>query len=120
MIDPDVQVQLNRWHGDAVEMILHKVTKIDIILDSQKRLESAQEKMMGAITKLAVVEERQANMADAIERLTESLNKLDDRLKKLEESEPLQRQSTKWVFAAVGGAVAIVGTMILERVLLGP
>ncbi len=76
------------------------------IREDQHAMRAAIERMSEAVARLALVEERQAAASAAIERLVQSLEKLDERLRRLEVSEPLQAKSAEWVQSAVWAAAA--------------
>ena len=110
MIPPE---EWERHNRGALDMIAHKVSKIDVLVEATRKLEEQQSrlemsvaKMADAITRLALVEERQATTSTALERLGDAMEKLDDRLRKLEISEPLQARSSEWVMNAVWAAAA--------------
>lgn len=77
-----------------------------------------------AITKLALVEERQTHASQAIERcfkaaerLQASLEKLDSRVTELEKSEPAQSKAAEWIDRAVWAAAS--GTVAMAAAKLG-
>ena len=59
------------------------------------------ERMSEAVTRLALVEERQAAVSTTIERLVQSLESHEERLRRLEVSEPMQAKATEWVQSAL-------------------
>jgi ssDNA-binding replication factor A large subunit len=69
-------------------------------------MRAAIERMSEAVTRLALVEERQAAASTAIERLVQSLEKLDERLRRLEVAEPMQAKATEWVQSALWALAA--------------
>lgn len=90
-----------------IEMIAHKVG----------RMEESMDKLTDAITKLAVVEERQAADRQALERVSNSIAKaeeklsgaiikLDERLDKLEAAAPETSKTNARVESAVWAAAA--------------
>lgn len=90
-----------------IEMIAHKVG----------RMEESMDKLTDAITKLAVVEERQAADRQALERVSNSIAKaeeklsgaiikLDERLDKLEAAVPETSKTNARVESAVWAAAA--------------
>ena len=79
---------------------------IQHIREDQHAMRAAIERMSEAVTRLALVEERQAAASNAIERLVQSLEKLDERLRRLEVVEPMQAKATEWVQSAVWAAAA--------------
>ena len=68
-----------------------------------------------AVTKLAIIEERQGQAAQALERAFKVLEKVETRLDSLEKSQPMQQQTTDWVKAGVWGAVCLVGYFIAKK-----
>ena len=86
-----------------IERLTHHMLSIRESVDEMK---GAMKEMASAITRLALVEERQAAVSTTIERLVQSLEKVDERLRCLEVSEPLQAKATEWVQSAVWAAAA--------------
>ena len=80
---------------------------IQRIREDQHAMRTAIERMSEAVTRLALVEERQAATSTAIDRLVQSIERLDERLRKLEVSEPLQAKTSEWVQSAVWAAAAV-------------
>lgn len=113
--------------------IAEKVGKIDVLVEAQKRLEENQAKMEAAIgqmadaiTRLAVMEERQnavrgeiATLSEKIDRVEQErkenmkkvmdvVERLEHRTDKLERAEELNLQIRKWFFAGI----ATVGSIL--------
>jgi len=113
--------------------IADKVSKIDVLVEAQKRLEENQakmetaiEQMADAITRLAVMEERQNAVRGEITTLSEKIDRveqerkenmkrvmdvverLEHRTDKLERAEELNMQIRKWFFAGI----ATVGSIL--------
>ena len=86
-----------------VERIAHHIQRIR---EDQHAMRAAIERMSEAVTRLALVEERQAAASTAIERLAQSLERFEERLRRLELAEPLQAKATEWVQKAVWAAAA--------------
>lgn len=103
-------------------------------------------KMADALTKLAIVEERQTQTILAQERAFKALERVEERQRQhelqcrdqdkavrqliadsnerlsirvaeLEKAEPMQAQTSKWVTAAVWGALALLASFIVPRIL---
>ena len=89
--------------GVRIERIAHSIQSIR---EDQRAMRAAIERMSEAVTRLMLVEERQAAASTAIERLVQSLEKLDGRLRHLEVAEPMQAKVTEWVQSAVWAAAA--------------
>lgn len=113
--------------------IAEKVGKIDVLIEAQKRLEENQakmelaiDKMADAVTRLAVMEERQNVVRGEIIVLSEKIDRveqerkedmknvmdvverLERRTDKLERAEELNLQIRRWVFASI----ATVGSIL--------
>ena len=113
--------------------IAEKVGKIDVLIEAQKRLEENQAKMelaigkmADAVTRLAVMEERQNVVRGEIIVLSEKIDRveqerkedmkkvmdvverLERRTDKLERAEELNLQIRRWVFASI----ATVGSIL--------
>lgn len=103
-------------------------------------------KMADALTKLAIVEERQTQTILAQERAFKALERVEERQRlhelvcrdqdkevrqliadsnerlsirvaELEKAEPMQAQTSKWVTAAVWGTLALLASFIVPRIL---
>lgn len=113
--------------------IAEKVGKIDVLVEAQKRLEENQAKMelaigkmADAVTRLAVMEERQNVVRGEITTLSEKIDRveqerkenmkkvmdvverLEHRMDKLERAEELNMQVRRWFFAGI----ATVGSIL--------
>ena len=63
-----------------------------------------------AIAKLALVEERQAQTAEAMERAFRLIGKLEDRMSELEKAQPKTKETSAWVDRFIYGIVfAVMG-----------
>lgn len=76
-------------------------------------MKGAIKEVASALTKLALVEERQTHQSAALERafkavevLADKMEKFDGRLVNLEKSEPAQTRTAEWVDRAVWAAAA--------------
>lgn len=85
------------------ERLTHHIQRIR---EDQSAMRVAIERMSEAVTRLALVEERQAAASTAIERLVQSLEKADERLRRLEVAEPMHAKAAEWVQSAVWAAAA--------------
>lgn len=113
--------------------IAEKIGKIDVLVEAQKRLEENQVKMelaigkmADAVTRLAIMEERQNAVRGEIVTLSEKIDRveqerkenmkkimgvverLEHRTDKLERAEELNLQIRKWFFAGI----ATVGSIL--------
>lgn len=105
VVDSDDLHSIVNEASDAVriERITHHIQRIR---EDQHAMRAAIERMSEAVTRLALVEERQAAASTAIERLVQSLERLDGRLRRLEMAEPMEAKAAEWVQSAVWAAAA--------------
>lgn len=126
-MEPIPASEWERYNRGALDMIVHKVSKIDVLVEATRkleeqhsRLESSITKMADAVTKLAVIEERQdqdrKEMADLRSMLAEmarkynssmgrvmtAIGRVEDRVDELEKAEPMNAQARRWMFGALG------------------
>lgn len=90
--DSVLAVKLNMLHSDVVDV------------------KTALNELSKAITKLALVEERQSQTAEAMERAFKAIEKIEIRLSKLEESAPKAKETSAWMDRFVLGImIAVMG-----------
>jgi hypothetical protein len=82
--------------------------KIDMLHNDVVDMKTALNELSKAITKLALVEERQAQTADAMERAFKAIGKVEDRLSKLELAAPKTKETSAWVDRFILGMVMAV------------
>jgi hypothetical protein len=88
-------------------------------------MKSSMVQMAGAVTRLAVMEERLGSSREAQERAFTEIADLKSRIKQIEATQPAQAQTTKWanqvvsllIAAAVGGAI-VTGVYAPQRSIL--
>ena len=134
----------NRRAEDKNMQVL--ATKIEGLAQDMNEMKHGITKMADALTKLAIVEERQTQTIlaqdrafKALERVEErqrthelvckdqekevrqliadSNERLSTRVAELEKAEPMQAQASKWVTAGVWGALALLASFIMPRIL---
>ncbi|MFP5404627.1 MAG: hypothetical protein ACLGG2_08045 [Gammaproteobacteria bacterium] len=86
-----------------IERLTHHIQRIR---EDQRAMRTAIERMSEAVTRLTLVEERQAVASTAIQRLVQSIEKFDERLRHLEVADPMQTKAAEWVQSAVWAAAA--------------
>lgn len=81
-------------------------------------IKSALKDLTTAITKLALIEERVAITANALERAFKTISKIDERVTTLELKAPLNERSNAWldrlVMTIVGAALALVWDQVTK------
>lgn len=108
-------------HNDVVriERLTHHIARIREGMDEMRRgqeeMRASMKQFADALTRLVLVEERQAATSSAIERLAGYAEKLDERLRKLEVSEPLQARSSEWIMSAVWAAAAAAVVFVAAK-----
>ena len=90
--------------------------KLDMLHSDVVDMKTALNELSKAITKLALVEERQAQTANAMERAFKAISKIEDRLTALELAAPKTKETNAWmdrfILAIVVTAAGFVGTQL--------
>ena len=86
--------------------------KLDMLHSDVVDMKTALNELSKAITKLALVEERQAQTAEALERAFKAISRIEDRLSILERSAPKSKETSAWVDRFIFGAVMAVAGFI--------
>lgn len=139
-----IEQKPNRRAGDGAVNVLAE--RIDGLCDDMNEMKHGIAKMADALTKLAIVEERQTQTILAQERAFKALERVEERQRQhelqcrdqdkevrqliadsnerlsirvaeLEKAEPMQAQTSKWVTAGVWGALALLASFIVPRIL---
>ena len=140
MID---QITNRRASDGAVNVLAERIDGLCVDMNEMKH---GIAKMADALTKLAIVEERQTQTILAQERAFKALERVEERQRQhelqcrdqdkevrqliadsnerlsirvaeLEKAEPMQAQTSKWVTAGVWGALALLASFIVPRIL---
>ena len=82
--------------------------KLDMLHSDVVDMKTALNQLSKAITKLALVEERQAQTADALERAFKAISKIEDRLSALEHAAPKSKETSAWVDRFILAAVMCI------------
>jgi hypothetical protein len=90
--------------------------KIDMLHNDVVEMKTALSELSKAITKLALVEERQAQTADAMEHAFKAIGKIEDRISALELAAPKTKETNAWVdrfiLALVMAVAGFIGTKL--------
>lgn len=98
-------IAFDRRSGDSlVQVIAHKLESLHGDVGDMKQV---LRDLTTAVTKLAIVEERQGQAAISLERAFKVLEKVEGRLDALERREPMNTQASEWVTRAVFAAAAV-------------
>lgn len=85
--------------------------KLEALHSDVSEIKSALDKVSEAITKLALVEQQQNQIASSLERAFRAIGKLEDRITALEQAHPTHTDAAKWVdrgLVALAGAGAVL------------
>ena len=82
--------------------------KLDMLHSDVIDMKTALGELSKAITKLALVEERQSQTAEALERAFKAIGKIEDRLSALEQAAPKSKETSAWVDRFILGVVVAV------------
>lgn len=90
--------------------------KLDMLHSDVVDMKTALGELSKAITKLALVEERQSQTAEALERAFKAIGKIEDRLSALEQTAPKSKETSAWmdrfIIAIVVAVMGFVGTKL--------
>lgn len=103
------------------DLVLIMATKIETMSDSMVEMRGTMKELVNAITKLAVVEERQAQGSLALERAFKVIEKMESkidsvetRIDALEKAAPMTTQTNNWVMGGVWGFASLVGALAMS------
>lgn len=137
-----IEQKPNRRAGDGAVNVLAE--RIDGLCVDMNEMKHGIAKMADALTKLAIVEERQTQTILAQERAFKALERVEERQRThelvckdqdkevrqliadsnerlatrvadLEKAEPMQEQTGKWVMAAVWGAAGLLALFVAKQ-----
>ena len=139
------QITNRRAEDEHMEVL---ATKIEGLAQDMSEMKHGIAKMADALTKLAIIDERQTQTILAQERAFMALERVEERLRthelvckdqdkevrqliadsnerlsarvaELEKAEPMQEQTGKWVMAAVWGAAGLLALFVAKQLGLG-
>jgi dynactin complex subunit len=90
--------------------------KFDVLHGDVTDMKKAMKEVASALTKLTLVEERQANSNNAQKRFAEKLDALEARIDTLEKADVSHDQAAKWVMHAVWGAAGLAAMYVAKTV----
>lgn len=93
--------------------LLLAMERISAIADDMRDVKTTMGRLADAVTKLAIVEERQVADRQALTRAFSEIDKVSERVRRVEEQQPIQKQSSDWVQGWVKQAVALVAAAVL-------
>lgn len=78
-------------------------------------MKTAMKELASAITKLALIEERQTNAAAAQERAFKVLAKLEDRVTNLESYVPANKRVSVWMDRATWAGMGLLAMLVIKK-----
>jgi uncharacterized protein YoxC len=88
--------------------------KLEALHTDVSEIKTALDKVSDAITKLALVEQQQNQIAASLERAFKAISKVEDRLTKLEQTHTTHTEMAKWVDRGLVG-LAGAGAVLLGK-----
>lgn len=101
---------MNEQHIDIL------ATKIERLHADIADMRMSMREMASAITKLAVVEERQAQTAQGLERAFKAIERVEERVARLEELAPSSKSASLWIDRTITAIVATVLVFVARAV----
>ncbi len=95
-------------------------TKLGVLHDDVNEIKAALSKLSDAITKLALVEERQTQTSQALERSFVGIERIETRLASLERTAPEARRAAHWIDRAMWAAAAAIAVLFARKTGLIP
>ena len=119
----DISAQFDKWWSDTLEMLVNKVSKIDMVIEMQRRQEAVLEKLADSVQRLSVIEERQnadrIEMREMSKSISRTFERFVERIDRLEKAEVENQRIRGWVWAAIGTAGAAGMAAILALIGIG-
>ncbi len=96
--------------------------KVDAVHSRLIGLETSMNRLTDAIVKLALIEERQSQFAitqerafKVLEKIEEKVDNMEKRVVDLEVAEPMQKQTSAWMLAAVWGFAGLMAASLIHK-----
>lgn len=113
MLNDDLNT-ISQEHNTVVliERLTHHIARIR---DAQEHMKNDVSQIADALTRLALVEERQTYSSGAIDRLARSIESLDIRVKALEVQAPSNTRTAAWVDKVLWVAAGATFAMLIAK-----
>ena len=99
------------------------ITRLGLLSEDVRELKETLRQIASAVTRLALVEERQMQTNEALSRAFKQIDKIDlkltaveQRLGALERMQPIQQQTNGWVMTAVWAAAGAAVMFVAKKV----
>jgi hypothetical protein len=97
-------------------MIQVIASKLDNLHSDVSDLKDVMREMSSAVSKLAIIDERQSQASQTVERMFVAIEKMEVRLTALERSQPIQQLVANWVTAGLWAVVCVTALFIAKKV----
>ncbi len=98
------------------DTLIHTIaTRMEIMHGDMGEMKDAVKGLTNAVTKLALIEERQSQTALALERAFKAIERVEMRIMALEQSNPMHNRTSSWVEKILWGAATVGGLVILKK-----
>ena len=98
------------------------ITRLGLLSEDVGELKETLRQIASAVTRLALVEERQMQTNEALSRAFKQIDKLDmkltsieQRIGSLERMQPIQQQTNGWVLTAVWAAAGAAAMFVAKK-----
>jgi hypothetical protein len=89
--------------------------KVDNLAGTVVEIKTTVRELTNVISKLIVVEERQTNTIASVERITNQLEKINQRISALEQQNPTNKRISIWIDRAMFTGIGLLIMMVLKR-----
>jgi chaperonin cofactor prefoldin len=90
--------------------------RLGVLHEDVGEIKTALSKLSDAITKLALVEERQMQTSVTLDRIAASLETLDSRVDTLERAQPKNTETAKWMDRVITAVVVAAAAFVARSV----
>ncbi len=98
--------------SEETSALMHHISTLRSDVDEIKTI---MRELANAVTRLALVEERQAATSTAMDRMARAIERLDERLRAIEMREPMQARVSEWVMNIMWASAAAVAMFIAGK-----
>lgn len=91
-------------------------TEISAISQGLQEVKGTLSKVVDVLERMARLEERHANTANALERAFSSISKIESRVGHIERQQPMQKLVAGWVINGAWAAVGVFATIALKKI----
>ncbi len=98
--------------NEDISLLNHKFDSLSEVVTDMK---SALKELTTAITKLTLIEERQSHAAAAQERAFAAIERIETRIKVLEQQAPANKKISVWIDRATYAGMGLIIMLLLKK-----